>query len=72
MSKEIESLIIKTVARRDAKETCICDICGRQIYKRSLVDSEEVPSNHFSVPFYDVTSGHADWGNDSGGLSRRL
>lgn len=66
MSKEVESLLVKIVSKEKTKETCTCDICGRQIYKRSLVDSEELPSNHFSVPFYDVTSGHADWGNDSG------
>lgn len=66
MSKTVESLLVKIVNKEKTKETCTCDICGRQIYKRSLVDSEEVPNNHFSVPFYDVTSGHADWGNDSG------
>ena len=65
MSKEVVSLIIKTIARKDAKETCICDICGRQIYKKSLEASEELPKNTLFVSFYEAYTGHDDWGNDS-------
>lgn len=60
--KEIESLCIKITSKEPAKETCTCDICGKQIYKRSLKESEELPSNRFSIPFYTVHSGHNDWG----------
>lgn len=65
MSKEVESLPIKIVASRNAKETCTCDICGRQIYKKSLEASEELPKNILSVSFYKADTGHNDWGNDS-------
>lgn len=65
LSKEIESLLIKIISKEESKETCTCDICGRQIYKRSLKASEELPENHFSIPFYKASTWHGDWGNDS-------
>jgi len=40
----------------------ICDICKRLIYKQNM-DSKRI--NIKPVHWYEVTTGHYDWGNDS-------
>ena len=66
MSKTIDSLVIKKIERMPSTETCTCDICGRLIYKRSLQATDELPKNNSLYSFWEVTTGHNDWGNDSG------
>ena len=65
MSKKVETLPIKIIETRKTRETCYCDICGNQIYKRSLVMSEELPNNDQFVYFWEGYTGHNDWGTDS-------
>lgn len=66
MAKTIESLTIKKIEQLPATETCTCSICRKLIYKRSLQNSDELPKNRNYFPYWSVTTGHYDWGNDSG------
>ena len=66
MAKTTESLIIKKIERLPGIETCRCNICGRLIYRRSLQKSDELPKNNELYSFWEVMTGHNDWGNDSG------
>ena len=66
MAKTIESLTIKKIEQLPATETCRCNICRQLIYKRSLQESDELPKNNELYSFWKVTTGHNDWGNDSG------
>lgn len=65
MAKTIESLTIKKIERMPATETCSCNVCGQLIYRRSLQESDELPKNNELYSFWEVTTGHNDWGNDS-------
>lgn len=65
MAKTIESLTIKKIEKMPATETCTCNVCGQLIYRRSLQESDELPKNDELYSFWDVTTGHNDWGNDS-------
>ena len=63
---ERESLPVKVIEQRDAHETCTCNICKKIIYKRSCANSPELPKNLEQTSYWEVTTGHNDWGNDSG------
>lgn len=58
--KEIVMLPQSTVIEK----TCICDVCKKVIWKKNLLpDAKHNYSNN--VGYYDITTGHHDWGNDS-------
>lgn len=63
--KKYEELLIKVIDRRKAKESCYCNRCKKLIYKRSCIESEELPKNKLWTHYWEVTIGHNDWGNDS-------
>ena len=45
-------------------KTCICDVCKKIVWKKNLLpDAKHNYSNN--VGYYDITTGHHDWGNDS-------
>lgn len=51
-------------------ETCECDRCGKVIYKRPKWDFTGLENttnmhNPHDVSYYQVTTGHNDWGHDS-------
>ena len=51
-------------------KTCECDKCKKVIYRRPQGDFPELkdivkPFNGYDVSYYEVTTGHHDWGNDS-------
>lgn len=49
--------------------TCKCDRCGKVIFKHYGDEFEELAKNirrDTRVSYYHVTTGHNDWGNDSG------
>ena len=48
--------------------TCKCDKCGKVIFKHYGDEFVELAKNvgiNKRVSFYQVTTGHNDWGNDS-------
>lgn len=46
------------------EKTCICDVCKKIVWKKNLLlDAKRNYSNN--VGYYDITTGHHDWGNDS-------
>lgn len=47
---------------RISEEFWYCDVCKKLIYKRSIKDNSK---NKNSVSFWELTTGHNDWGNDS-------
>ena len=49
--------------------TCKCDRCGKVIFKHYGDEFKELAKNvgrDCRVIYYRVTTGHNDWGNDSG------
>ena len=61
-----EKLKVKVIEEHQTRETCTCDVCKNLIYERSLVDSEELPENNIRIGYWEVHTGHHDWGADSG------
>jgi hypothetical protein len=57
--------LVTTTTQMPATETCACDICNKLIFRRSIIDSEDVPKNTRQVAYWGVTTGHNDWGYDS-------
>ena len=57
--------LVTTTEQRPATETCTCDICNKLIFRRSIIDSEDMPKNTRQVAYWEVTTGHNDWGRDS-------
>lgn len=54
MSEEYK--VIKRLEKRSVVVGIVCDICGKPI----------PPSQRYELkPFYKITTGHFDWGNDS-------
>lgn len=46
------------------EKTCVCDVCKKIVWKKDLSpDAKDNYSN--SVGYYEITTGHHDWGNDS-------
>ena len=64
MIKE-EYSTVQVTERRHITDICTCCICNKLIYKRTMVDSEELPKNNLMTDYWQVTTGHNDWGNDS-------
>lgn len=58
--KKDEELIVKVIERKTAKEECYCNHCKKLIYKRSCIESEELPKNKLHVSYWEVTTGHND------------
>lgn len=60
-----ETLKVKVIEEQQTRETCTCDVCSNLIYERSLIDSEELPENNFQIGYWEVHTGHYDWGANS-------
>ena len=62
----IEEITEKRMVEQEVSisEICKCDVCKKKIYEKRL--SEPGFSTYGNrVEWFDITTGHCDWGNDS-------
>ena len=62
MRLELEQKEITVTEVRNVTESLYCDVCKRLIYKRDLCTPD---NNGKRASYWEVTTGHNDWGNDS-------
>lgn len=66
MIREHETEVSCVTTTRNVTETLYCDNCKKLIYKKDLRKCEgHTDINKFQVRYWELTTGHHDWGNDS-------
>lgn len=63
MRKEHKTKVLKEVEITDS-EVIICDCCKKVIFDKDNID-EFIKGRYNKIKYYEVSTGHNDWGNDS-------
>ena len=66
MIKEITEYSVHIVTdEHKIGEECYCDRCDKLIYTDKYENKPKIGLLYIQQPYFSVTTGHHDWGNDS-------